>query len=314
MQLRRKAIAIGISVVLLCVLGISQLQAQSTLTLEGLSSQISSLQRGISSLSNNKADRSEVQALAFKVATLEAKVYSSGPTATRRPATPTSTRSRPTATSPPERPTLTITRPMNIRSGPGTEYEVVGVVDEGREFFIIGKNRDGSWWQIVFENKKAWVFAPYVESADTDTVRVVPVPTLSPSATPRPTSTPVSGGEQGMAEFGLSIILSDQRSMGTEQEWIARSQDFKDEGIALATALLIDVADYCDLSVAYTAALVESYGNFLDQRGFTERNPLFPVRQLMLFSVKAVIDEFPRRPMSCDAMFDAVATRLLEEE
>ena len=314
MQFRSKAIAIGFIVVLLCVLGVPQLKAQSSLTLEGLSSQISTLRGRIAALSNNKADRSEVQALALKVATLEAKVYSSGPTATRRPATPTSTRPRPTATSTPERPTITITRPMNIRSGPGTNYEIVGVADVEDEFLITGKNADGDWWRIVFERRRAWVYAPYVEAANTGRVGVVPTPTLSPTATPRPTSTPVSSGEQGVAEFALSVILSDQRSMGSEREWLANSQSFRDEAVALAADLLINVADYCDLSVAYTAALVDSYGDFLDQRGFTERNPLFPVRQLMLFSVKAVIDEFPRRPMSCDAMFDAVATRLLVEE
>lgn len=97
MQARREAIAIGTLVVLLCVLGVSQLQAQSSLILEGFSSQFSTLRGRIASLRNNKADRSEVQALALKVATLETKVYSSGPSAAHRPDTPTSTRLRPTA-------------------------------------------------------------------------------------------------------------------------------------------------------------------------------------------------------------------------
>lgn len=98
MQARREAIAIGTLVVPLCVLGVSQLQEQSSLILEGFSSQISTLRGRIASLRNNKADRSELQALALKAATLETKVYSSGTTATRRPDTPTSTRPRPTAT------------------------------------------------------------------------------------------------------------------------------------------------------------------------------------------------------------------------
>ena len=314
MRFRRKFTAAGISVVLLCVLGIPQLQAQSSLTLEGLSSQISTLRGRIASLSNNKADRSELQALALKVATLEAKAYSSGPTATRRPATPTSTRSRPTATPTPDWPMVTTIRPVNIRSGPGTSYQIVSVATVGAEFFIIGKNEEEDWLWIVSRGVDGWVYAPSVKSDNTDRISVVPTPTLSPTATPRHTSTPVSSSERGEAEFAMSIILSDQRSMGSEREWLANSQSFKDEAVALAAELLINVADYCDLSVAYTAALVDSYGDFLDQRGFAERNPLFPVRQLMLFSVQGVIDEYPRRPMSCDAMFDAVATRLLEEE
>ena len=102
--------------------------------------------------------------------------------------------------------------------------------------------------------------------------------------------------------------------MGKEQEWLANSQSFKEEGITAAANLLANVAVYCDLSVAYTAKLVDGYGTFLDLRGFTEKNPLFPVRQILLYSVQAFSKEQPRRPISCDAMFDAVATRLLEEE
>ncbi|MCY4115485.1 MAG: hypothetical protein OXF55_01185 [Caldilineaceae bacterium] len=117
-----------------------------------------------------------------------------------------------------------------------------------------------------------------------------------------------------MLEIAESIVFADQRSMGKEQEWNARSQSSKDEAILLTADLLEIVAPYCDLSVAFTAGLVDGYGNYLDMRGFTERNPLFPVRQMMLLSVQMVIGEYPRRPMSCDAMFEAVATRMLESE
>ena len=102
--------------------------------------------------------------------------------------------------------------------------------------------------------------------------------------------------------------------MGSEQEWLANSQGFKEDGITLAAKLLTNVSFYCEVSVAFTANLVDGYGTFLDNVGFTERNPLFPVRQLLLFSVQAFSEEQPHRPMSCDAMFDAVVTRLLEEE
>ena len=294
-------VGVAVAISFLIVLVFSQAQAQSSLTLEGLSNQISTLRGRIASLSNNKADRSELQALTLKVATLEAKLDSDG----LQLVTSTPTRPRPTVTSTPEAATIIITRPMNIRHGPSTDYTVVGTVDAGHEFLIIGKNAEESWWQITYKGKKAWIYAPYVESANTGTVDVVPTPTLSPTAIDWPTTT---------AEHALSIILADQRSMGKEQEWLAKSQSFKDDAVVLIANLLDNVASYCDLSVANTAGLVDGYGNYLDMRGFTRRNPLFPVRQLMLFSVRAITDEFPRRPMSCDAMFEAVSTRMLEEE
>lgn len=312
--MRVRFVGFVIAISILIVLVVSQAQAQSSLTLEGLSSQLSTLRGRIASLSNNKADRSELQALTFKVATFEARLDSNGSVPTRRLPTSTPTRPRSTAASTPEKPSIAITRPMNIRSGPSTDYDIVGVANAGSTFFVSGKNADGSWWRIFFEGKSAWVYAPYVQSANTDRVGVVATPTLSPTRTPRPKSTPSPSGESSVVESALIVILSDQRSMGKEQEWHARSQSSKDEAVVLAATLLDSVASYCDLSVAYTAALVDSYGDFLDQQGFTKRNPLFPVRQLMLFSVQAVMDEYPRRPLSCDAMFEAVSSRLLEEE
>ena len=318
---KRKIVGIGMIVVILFVLGFSQLQAQSSLTLEGLSDQITTLARRISSLSNTKASKYDLAALENRVATLEAKTGDVVPvsTATRRrptltptsrPLTSTPTRVRPTATPTPSKAFIEITRNMNVRRGPNTTYAIVGYATIGQEFDITGKNADGSWWRIEFEGEDAWIYAPYVTSANTDRIRVVPTPTVAP----RPRSTPAASDASGTMRLAASVVFADQQSMGKEQEWNARSQSSKDEAILPTAALLEEVASYCDLTVAYTAALVDSYGDYLDLRGFTERNPLFPVRQIMLFSVQSIMDEYSRRPMSCDAMFDAVATRMLDTE
>ena len=84
---RRKIVGIGTVVVVLFVFGFSQLQAQSSLTLEGLSGRITTLTRRVSSLSSNKADRSEVRALETRVSALEIRLGDATPvsTATRRP-------------------------------------------------------------------------------------------------------------------------------------------------------------------------------------------------------------------------------------
>ncbi len=55
---------------------------------------------------------------------------------------------------------------VNMRSGPGTEFPMVYVVDRGYEMDIIGKNAKGDWWQVCcVEEKSGWID---MELADTD--------------------------------------------------------------------------------------------------------------------------------------------------
>jgi anionic cell wall polymer biosynthesis LytR-Cps2A-Psr (LCP) family protein len=46
---------------------------------------------------------------------------------------------------------------VNIRNGPGTNFNVLGRMRSRQTAFITGKNPDGSWWQIRYGNKPAWV-------------------------------------------------------------------------------------------------------------------------------------------------------------
>ena len=66
---------------------------------------------------------------------------------------------------------------VNVRSGPGTGFGVVGTVNTGERFDIKGRNEDKSWWLICCVNgKEGWIYgeltdeeneelAPLVESA-----------------------------------------------------------------------------------------------------------------------------------------------------
>lgn len=52
---------------------------------------------------------------------------------------------------------------LNVRLGPNTAYETVGLVDEGTEYDLIGRLRDNSWLQICCINGEAgWVIAEAV--------------------------------------------------------------------------------------------------------------------------------------------------------
>lgn len=113
------------------------------------------------------------------------------PTDTR---TPTSTPVPETAT--PQPPTVNINGDINVREGPGTNYAILGVALAGQQYFVVGKNSLGDWWQIDFSGQVGWVYAPLVDSINVEPVVVVtPPPTytpLPPTPTPvLPTDTPV---------------------------------------------------------------------------------------------------------------------------
>lgn len=90
------------------------------------------------------------------------------PAETPTPVPPTAT-PLPTATlpEPPADPILVInSSDVNVRAGPGTEFEILAVTDRGQEYQVVGKNSTGNWWQICcIEGENGWVTS---EFADTD--------------------------------------------------------------------------------------------------------------------------------------------------
>ncbi len=101
-----------------------------------------------------------------------------------------------TDTPPPPTPALAaelvINTTMNVRGGPGTNYNIVGSANSGERYSVQGKNDASSWWQIDFQGQHGWVFNDLVSAQNTGSVAVAqnipaPPPTLPP---PPPTNTP----------------------------------------------------------------------------------------------------------------------------
>jgi uncharacterized protein YraI len=102
-------------------------------------------------------------------------------------------------------PAVTANIALNVRSGPGVAYPVIGGLLAGQSVPIIGKSGDGLWWQIVFPGStsgQGWVSAQpqFSTASNTGNVPIVtapppptstPTPTFTPSPTPVPTPTPV---------------------------------------------------------------------------------------------------------------------------
>ena len=330
MQSRHRLIGIGSIVFLLFVFGASQLQAQGDITLEGLASRVSALTRRVTSLSTGKVDRKEFQRLQLRVATTEAKLETLQPRSTNTPTrlrpTATQTRPRPTATYTRVRPTstpvptvpyVTITRPMNLRSGPGTNYPIVQVAEVRDIFDITGRNAQGTWWRIDVEGENAWVYAPYVTATNADRIRSVPTPlpprpTPQPTATPRPQTSQISSGEEAYA-YAAALVFFDQMSMGTLDEWTNSPDSQKNRAVQISASLLTQLTRWCGLSTEEMADLVGEFGKVLDDTGYTARTGL-PVRQLLMYFMSEFAEENPIRTASCEELFEVGAMSLLESE
>jgi uncharacterized protein YgiM (DUF1202 family) len=68
----------------------------------------------------------------------------------------------------PSGPTVTALEPINVRSGPGTEYPSFGVAPAGTVAEVIGMSNDGNWWVIrlpveIAADEQGWVSVDFVE-------------------------------------------------------------------------------------------------------------------------------------------------------
>lgn len=119
----------------------------------------------------------------------------------------------PTDTPVPAEASVTVNSAMNVRGGPGTNYNVIGSANAGQRFTVTGKNPAGDWWQINFNGQAGWVFAQLVTGENTGGVQVAanipapPPPTATP--VPAPTNTPVPAGPPPTAVPNFPFLLLD---------------------------------------------------------------------------------------------------------
>lgn len=106
---------------------------------------------------------------------------------TATPAPPTLT-PRPAAPTPVPLPGFTVkgSSAVNVRSGPGTNYSIIGQLAAGSQHDITGRTVANEWWKFDFNGKQGWVSNQVVQvNAEARAVAVAAAP---PSPTALPTS------------------------------------------------------------------------------------------------------------------------------
>ncbi|MBZ0291439.1 MAG: SH3 domain-containing protein [Anaerolineae bacterium] len=100
-------------------------------------------------------------------------------------------------TTPTSLPTVTIGvvasgQNVNLRGGPGTNFELIDSVPPGTEALVLETSEDGQWYNVrLSDGTEGWMFANLLELADaTVTPNTGGAVASVPSATPEPTCTP----------------------------------------------------------------------------------------------------------------------------
>jgi len=107
---------------------------------------------------------------------------------------------------------------VNVRNGPGIEYELLGELNSNDVVFITGKDPSGAWVQIEFlsaPDRKGWVTAEFLKLGNIGSVPLVEgaaneaaIPT---DATPTPNSiamTAMQDGDSIQAPLAVAVISS----------------------------------------------------------------------------------------------------------
>jgi SH3-like domain-containing protein len=122
---------------------------------------------------------------------------------------------------------------VNLRSGPGTGFSTVGQINAGQSARIVGKNQDGSWWEIEgADGATAWVVARLVSTSGPadqvavsqnipEAAQVAAAPAAAAAAAPAPAAAapapvaaapkPAGGGSFG---YGIQAHMVDNGQAG----------------------------------------------------------------------------------------------------
>ncbi len=132
------------------------------------------------------------------------------------------------ATPTPAGPSGSVVQRLNVRSGPGTSFDSLGLLEAGVTVSLTGKNSTASWFQIEYAAAPqglGWVTAQYIQTEAADKLPVLddygtPVATgaaetpSDPALTPTPTVGPAFDDGDSQAAPAVRVDFS---AVGTRQ-------------------------------------------------------------------------------------------------
>jgi len=115
-----------------------------------------------------------------------------------------------------QKPTVTTLVGLNVRTGPGLNYPVIGLLPKGESAEIMGRDQFSGWWQIAFtsdEGNRGWIAAGDEFSTATDAANV---PVVGPPPLPAPTAT--STEASGPVKPTIHSFTADRYSIASGEQ------------------------------------------------------------------------------------------------
>jgi uncharacterized protein YraI len=106
------------------------------------------------------------------------------------------------------RPQITATTNLNIRRGPGTNYDIIDALKPGDSATIVGRNNDRRWWVIERGSVRGWVTSDTQYSTVSGDTSQVPLAASPPSPVPSPTVASTLAPTSTPAQYADLIIDS----------------------------------------------------------------------------------------------------------
>jgi uncharacterized protein YgiM (DUF1202 family) len=110
----------------------------------------------------------------------------------------------PAATPAPQAKLIVAGEIVNGRQGPGTNYGLAGTAEQGMQLSIIGKNEQGTWWQVCCVNgEPVWIFGELATVENVESVQVaadIPAAPAPVAVAPQPAPQPAAPEPEPVVE------------------------------------------------------------------------------------------------------------------
>lgn len=111
---------------------------------------------------------------------------------------------------------------LNVRAGPGIDYEVIGVVSRDTHLDLLESNDDGTWFLVCcIEGGAGWVYGPLVIVKGTPTPTVFSL--LAEGSVPITVTLPLSNGLQAVVPLWLDVAVlesTDVLTASVRVQWV----------------------------------------------------------------------------------------------